>query len=214
MRVLIAFERSGVVRDAFIAEGVDAYSCDLVPSKSPGPHIVGDAFQLISIDSWDLIIAHPECTYLSASGLHWNGRVPGRSEKTAMALEDIKKIWAAPVKHLCIENPVGCINSRIPSMPRPQYIQPYDFGADASKKTGLWLRGLPKLSIKREWRKAGRLVQHNGKMVERWGNQTDSGQNKLAPSSDRAANRAETYPEIARQMAAQWVRHLKESYSK
>lgn len=100
-----------------------------------------------------------------------------------------------------MENPVGCINSRLPFMPKPQYVQPYDFGEDASKKTGLWLRGLPPL-VPTE-RVAGRIV--NGK--ERWANQTDSGQNNLGPSDDRWKLRSYTYQGIADAMAKQWGSH-------
>ena len=197
MKVLIACEYSGTVRDAFTNRGHDAMSCDLLPTDQPGAHHQGDMFDL-DLSSFDLIIAHPPCTYLSVSGLHWNKRNPERAAKTEQALEFIERIWAIPVDRLCIENPVGCINSRIPYMPKPQYVQPYDFGEDASKKTGLWMRGLPPLQATE--RIAGRII--NGK--ERWSNQTDSGQNNLAPSKDRWKIRSTTYQGIANAMAEQW----------
>lgn len=198
MKVLVACEYSGRVRDAFIRAGHDAMSCDLLPSESDfGPHYQGDMFDL-DLSQFDLMIAHPPCTYLAVSGLHWNKRQPERAAKTEEALEFIQRIWEAPVPMVCIENPVGCINSRLDFMPNPQYVQPYEFGEDASKKTGLWLRGLPPLQPTE--RIPGRIV--NGK--ERWDNQTDSGQNKLGPSDDRWKIRSYTYQGIADAMAKQW----------
>lgn len=198
VKVLVACEYSGRVRDAFIRGGHDAMSCDLLPSESDfGPHYQGDMFDL-DLASFDLIVAHPPCTYLAVSGLHWNKRNQERAQKTEDALDFIKRIWEIPVKMLCIENPVGCINSRLNFMPKPQYVQPYDFGEDASKKTGLWLRGLSPLVPTN--RIPGRIV--DGK--ERWANQTDSGQNKLGPSDDRWKLRSYTYQGIAEAMAQQW----------
>ena len=141
MKVLVACEFSGTIRDCFIAMGHDAISCDLLPTEARGPHIQGDILDILYDSSWDLIIAHPPCTYLAASGLHWNKKIEGRAEKTEEALDFITAIWEAPVEKLCIENPVGCINTRLDFMPKPQYVQPYNYGEDASKKTGLWLRG-------------------------------------------------------------------------
>lgn len=198
MKILVACEYSGRVRDAFIRAGHDAMSCDLLPTESGfGPHYQGDVFDL-DLEQFDLMVAHPPCTYLAVSGLHWNKRQPERAAKTEEALAFVKRLWDAPIDKVCIENPVGCINSRLPDMPKPQYIQPYDFGEDASKKTGLWLRGLPKL-VSTE-RVPGRMV--DGK--ERWDNQTDSGQNKLGPSDDRWKLRSYTYQGIADALAKQW----------
>ena len=197
MKILIACEYSGRVRDAFKVKGHDAWSCDLLPTDTAGQHYQCDMFDL-DLESFDLIIAHPPCTYLSVSGLHWNKRQPERAAKTDEALKFIERIWSLKAPKLCIENPVGCINSRLPNMPKPQYIQPYDFGEDASKKTGLWLRGLPALTPTK--RIKGRIVENK----ERWDNQTDSGQNKLAPSKDRWKLRSTTYQGIADAMANQW----------
>ena len=192
-RVLVACEFSATVRSAFA--GHEAWSCDLLPSEQPGNHFQGDVLEIMG-DGWDLMIAHPPCTYLSSSGLHWNKRVEGRAALTEEALAFVRALWAAPIPRICIENPVGCISTRI--QPATQYIQPFDFGHDASKKTGLWLKGLPPL------RPTGfvepRLV--NGK--KRWANQTDSGQNKLGPSETRWAERSATYQGIADAMADQW----------
>ena len=196
MKVLVACEYSGRVRDAFLARGHDAISCDLLPTDSPGPHYQGDVLELIRREKFDLMVAHPPCTYLCSSGLHWNGRVPGRAEKTEEALEFVRALLFCEIPRIALENPTGCIGTRIRKS--DQTIQPWQFGADASKATCLWLKGLPKLvptSIVEP-----RIV--NGK--KRWGNQTDSGQNRLGPSDDRWKVRSETYLGIAEAMAAQW----------
>lgn len=196
MRVLIGCECSGRVRDAFRKRGHDAWSCDLKPTETPGPHIMVDLLAVLN-DGWDLMIAHPECTYLCSSGLHWNGRVPGRAEKTEWALEFVKVLMAAPIDRIAIENPVGKIGTRV--RPADQYIQPYEFGDNASKTTGLWLKNLPLLKSTC-YVPPARIV--NGK--PRWANQCDGGQDKLPPSPDRAADRARTYAGIAEAMADQW----------
>lgn len=196
MRVLVACEYSGRVRDAFLARGHDAISCDLLPTDVPGPHHQGDVLELIRREKFDLMVAHPPCTYLCSSGLHWNGRVPGRAEKTEEALEFVRALLSCDIPKIALENPAGCIGTRIRKS--DQIIQPWQFGADASKSTCLWLKGLPKLvptSIIEP-----RIV--NGK--KRWANQTDSGQNRLPPSEDRWKIRSETYVGIAEAMAAQW----------
>lgn len=197
MKVLIACEHTGAVRDAFIKAGHDAMSCDLLPDESPkgGPHYQGDVFDIIG-DGWDLMIAHPPCTYLCSSGLHWNKRVSGREEKTLEALEFVKALMAVDIPRIAIENPVGRIGTAIRKA--DQYINPYQFGHDASKRTGLWLKGLPLLQPTRHV--MPRLVKDK----KRWGNQTDSGQNKLPPSADRWKLRSATYSGIADAMAYQW----------
>lgn len=196
MRVLVACECSGKVRDAFVALGHDAWSCDIKPTESPGNHIQGDVREALKQD-WDLIIAHPPCTYLSVSGLHWNSKRPERAQKTEEALAFARLFFDHPCPKIAIENPVSCISSRIRKP--DQIIQPYDFGHDASKKTCLWLKGLSKLEATGPYVEP-RLV--NGK--KRWANQTDSGQNNLPPSKNRAALRSETYSGIADAMALQW----------
>jgi hypothetical protein len=150
------------------------------------------------------MVAHPPCTYLSVSGLHWNTR-PGyewRAAETEAGLEFVRTIMAAPIERIAVENPVSCISSRIRKP--DQIIQPYQFGHDASKKTCLWLKNLPKLPIIPALRYPGRQVLHNGKLVERWANQTDSGQNRLGPSADRWKERSATYTGIAEAMAWTW----------
>jgi len=196
MRVLVGCEFSGTVRDCFLALGHDAVSCDILPTEARGPHIQGDVVDVLYGSDWDMAILHPPCTYLASSGLHWNKRQPERAEKTERALEFITMLWNAPVPRMCIENPVGCINTRLSFMPKPQYVQPYEYGEDASKKTGLWLRGLPNLQPT-EYIEP-RIV--NGK--SRWSNQSDSGQSKLGGGSGH--ERSKTYFGIAAAMAEQW----------
>ena len=197
MRVLVACEESGVVRDAFRARGHAAYSCDFLPNDSPY-HYQGDCLEYLG-GEWDLLIAHPPCTYLSVSGLHWNKRRPERAELTERALEFVQELMDADwIPRMCIENPVSCISTRIRKP--DQIIQPYEFGHDASKRTCLWLRNLPPLEKDPANYVEPRLV--DGK--KRWANQTDSGQNRLPPSPDRARRRSETYSGIAEAMAEQW----------
>jgi hypothetical protein len=195
MRVLVACEYSGIVRDAFIAKGHEAVSCDLLPTDKTGPHYMGDVMDIVN-DGWDLMIAHPPCTYLSASGMHWTTRGLRDPKLTEDALAFVKVLMEAPIPRIAIENPVSIISSRIRKP--EQIIQPYEFGHDASKRTCLWLKNLPKL--KKTQYVAPRMV--NGKA--RWANQTDSGQNRLAPSDDRWKIRSETFMGIATAMADQW----------
>lgn len=195
MKILVACEYSGTVRDAFIRGGHEAMSCDLLPTDAPGPHYQGDVMDIIG-DGWDLMVAHPPCTYLSVSGMHWTTRGLRDPQLTEDALEFVRQLMAAPIPRIAIENPVSVISSRIRKP--DQIITPYQFGHDASKKTCLWLKGLPLLRPTQFIEP--RIV--NGK--PRWGNQTDSGQNKLPPSADRWKIRSETYTGIANAMADQW----------
>ena len=142
MRVLVACEYSWIVRDAFIALGHDAMSCDLLPTERPGPHYQGDVFDVIDYP-WDLMIAHPPCTFLSVSGMHWTTRGLRDPQLTEDALIFVRRLMDAPIPRIAIENPVSVISSRIRQP--DQIINPYQFGDDASKKTCLWLKGLPKL---------------------------------------------------------------------
>jgi hypothetical protein len=195
MKVLVACEYSGTVRDVFIAKGHEAVSCDLLPTDKPGPHYQGDVQDIIK-DGWDLMIAHPPCTYLSVSGMHWTSRGLRDPQLTEDALSFVRLLLGAPIKRIALENPVSVISSRIRKP--DQIINPWQFGHDASKKTCLWLKELPLL-------KPTQLVEPrmvNGKA--RWGNQTNSGQNRLGPSEDRWKIRSETYVGIANAMAEQW----------
>lgn len=192
MRVLVACEYSGRVRDAFRALGHDAMSCDLLPTDAPGPHYQGDVFDILG-DGWDLMIAHPPCTYLSVSGMHWTTRGLRDPQLTEDALEFVQRLMDAPVERIAIENPISIISSRIRKP--DQIIQPWWFGHDASKKTCLWLKNLPLL------RPTDMLP---GDAKTRRANQTASGQNKLPPSKDRWKIRSATYKGIADAMAQQW----------
>ena len=195
MRVLIACEYSGAVRDAFRAAGHDAMSCDLLPSEIPGPHHQGDVRDVLG-DGWDLMIAHPPCTYLSVSGMHWTRRGLRDPQLTEDALDFVRLLLAAPIPRIAVENPVSVISTRIR---RPdQIIQPWQYGHDASKTTSLWLKNLPTLQPTQIVEP--RIV--NGR--RRWANQTDGGQNRLSPSPDRWKRRSATYAGIAGAMAAQW----------
>jgi hypothetical protein len=196
MKVLVACEYSGTVRDAFRAAGHDALSCDLLPTDVPGPHYQGDVTDIIN-DGWDLMVAHPPCTYLCSSGLHWNKRRPERAQMTEDALKFVQFLLDAPIPRIALENPIGCIGTRIRKA--DQTIQPWQFGHDASKSTCLWLKNLPLLT-------PTAVVEPriaNGK--KRWANQTDSGQNRLPPSEYRWKIRSETYAGIAAAMVAQWA---------
>lgn len=192
MRILVACEYSGTVRDAFIKAGHDAMSCDLLETDSPGPHYQGDVMDVIN-DGWDIMIAHPPCTYLSVSGMHWTTRGLRDPQLTEDALDFVQKLLNAPIEKIALENPVSVISSRIRKP--DQIIQPWWFGDDASKKTCLWLKGLPKLTP---------TEMLPGDAKTRRGNQTASGQNKLPPSKDRWKERSKTYQGIANAMADQW----------
>jgi len=195
MHILIACEYSGTVRDAFIAKGHDAMSCDLLPTDVPGPHYQGDVFDIIN-NGWDMMIAHPPCTYLSVSGMHWTARGLRDPQLTEDALEFVTRLMAASIPRIAVENPISVISSRIRKP--DQIINPWQFGHDASKRTCLWLKNLPLLTPTDIVEP--RIV--NGK--KRWANQTDSGQNRLPPSEDRWKIRSETYTGIAQAMATQW----------
>lgn len=231
MKFLIMGEFSGRVRDAMIRGGVDAVSCDFRPTERPGPHLQGDVRNYLHM-GWDGMIAFPDCTFLCGSGLHWNGRIPGRAEKTEEALKFVQFLLNQPFRFIGLENPIGCISTRISRnfmadgpgdweilplgfkardrIPM-QIIQPYEFGEDASKATCIFTKGLPPLVKDPARRFPGRMVEWprgSGKFVERWGNQTDSGQNRLTPSETRAKDRAETYQGIADAFGDQWGRFL------
>jgi len=212
MRVIIGFAFSGIERDMFAAMGHDAWSCDLLPCETPGKHYQGDIRDILH-DGWDMMIAHPDCTYLTCSAEWAYGNGPyhqkvkpetlvgaARCKARDDALDMVRLLLAAPIKRKVIENPRGVISTRI--RPASQYIQPYDYGEDASKITGLWLENLPLLKPTKRVR--GRIVMHNGKLVERWANQTDSGQNRLTPGPDRWKERARTYQGWSDAFAAQW----------
>lgn len=192
MRVAVLFERSGVVRSAFASRGHTVVSCDLRPAQDngPGAHIVDDVTRRIWY-GYDLIIAHPPCTAIAVSGNRYYAGTQARQQ----AIDLIEWVWNLPSERLAIENPVGQINTYLPDLPRPQYIQPWQFGHPESKKTGLWKRNLPDL-------KPTHVLDKPASGY--WNNQTPSGQNRLGPSPDRADRRSRTYEGIAQAMAEQW----------
>lgn len=189
MRVLVACERSGRVRDAFLAKGHDAWSCDLFPSEAGGPHMVGDVLDKLGL-GWDMMIAHPPCTHLAVSGARW---FSAKRQQQREALDFVRHLLAAPIPRVCIENPVSILSTvfREPD----QVIQPWQFGHPEAKATCLWLVNLPVLFPTRVL-----ALPECGY----WQNQTPSRQNKLGPSHERTALRAKTYEGVATAMAEQW----------
>ena len=195
MKVLVACEYSGTVRDAFIARGHDAISCDLLPTDATGPHHQGDVYDLL-MERWDLIIAHPPCTALTVAGNSTYGeckpRYPERLE-AAVWTEDLWENCKAVSNKVCFENPVGVL-TRLTSMPKANYIQPYQFGHKEQKRTGLFLHNLPPLVPTDDVYTEMMLLPKN--VRERL--------HYLPPSPDRWKLRSTTYQGIANAMAEQW----------
>jgi hypothetical protein len=210
MRILIGYSACPITRSAFEARGHEVWTCDLLPSRDGNQdrHLQCDVWDVAG-DKWDMAIFHPMCTYLTVSAA-WAfkdgpyhqkvkpGTLVGAERRAARdeALENFRRLLALPYPK-AIENPAPSFISKA-IRPPDQTIQPYEFGDDASKRTGLWLDRLPPLTPTK--RIAGRIV--NGR--ERWSNQTDSGQNKLSPGDNRWLERSKTYPGIAQAMASQW----------
>lgn len=190
MRVLVACEYSGTVRDAFLALGHDAMSCDLLPTDAPGPHHQGDVRDVLH-EGWDLMIAHPPCTHLAVSGAKWFDKKKAQQEA---ALDFVRLLLHAPIPRIALENPVSIISSRIRKP--DQIIQPYEHGHEATKTTCLWLKGLPPLLPSNIVGKGARHVTKSGKSLPEWYN--------LPPSADRWKLRSATFPGIAKAMAEQW----------
>jgi len=189
-RVLVACEFSGIVRDAFIEAGHDAVSCDLLPSERPGPHIVRDVAEVAyweGLGPWDLMIAHPPCTYLAVSGARW---FSGRRRQQESALRFVQKLLDAPIPRIALENPVSVISSRIRKP--DQIVQPWMFGHGETKATCLWLKNLPKL-------KPTNIVPEREPRVH-----------YASPGPDRWKERSRTLPGLAQAMAAQWGPLLQE----
>jgi len=180
MKILVACEYSGIVRDAFAAIGHDATSCDLLPTERPGQHYQGDIRDIIG-DGWDLMICHPPCTHLAVSGSRW---FAGKQKEQAEALDFVRFLLSAPIPLIALENPVSVISSKI-RKPN-QIIQPWQFGHGEQKTTCLWLKGLPNL-------RPTNIVAGREQRV--W---------KMPPSPDRWKERSRTYPGIADAMASQW----------
>ncbi len=192
MKVLIACEFSGIVRDAFIAKGHDAWSCDLLPTEKEGPHIQDDVLKHLK-NGWDLMIAHPPCTHLAISGAVW---FKYKQKEQLEALEFIRYLLNTNINKIALENPVGVISTRIRKP--DQIIQPYWFGHEAQKQTCLWLKNLPKLIPTNIVDRGKIWVTKNGK--KRGGAWTMC----LPPSPDRWKIRSRTFQGIAQAMAEQW----------
>jgi len=194
MKILVACEFSGTVRDAFIARGHDAWSCDILPTEVPGPHIEGDVLPVLN-QGWDLMIGHPPCTRLANSGVRWlytGGRGGERDPKMWEAMLEgvafFNALWAAPIPKIAIENPVMHRHgkARLTAGEQSQIVQPYQYGDPYQKATCLWLKGLPKLV-------PTNIVE--GREQECW---------NQSPGPDRWRKRSKTYQGIANGMAAQW----------
>lgn len=191
MKVLVACEFSGTVREAFRSRGHDAWSNDIEDAEDGSPyHLKMDARLALLHDKWDMLIAHPPCTYICNSGAHWLIRRPGRTQQMRDAVDFFMLLWQSSIPRICIENPTPTKKAGLP--PYNQAIQPWWFGDDASKRTCLWLKNLKP------------LVATAPLVKSRYANQTPSGQNNLGPSADRAKERSRTYPGIARAFAEQW----------
>lgn len=196
MKILIACEFSGIVRDAFSRAGHYAMSCDLLPSETPGLHYTGDVKDVLG-DGWDMMIAHPPCTYLASMGIWWNKKRPERWPLTYAAREFVEAIWSASIPKVAIENPIGYLNR---NWKKPtQIIQPWQFGHEANKPTCLWLRGLPPLIPTKIVGKGEFYVKANGTRMSKWSHIT-SGTNK----EKRAKIASKTFTGIADAMADQW----------
>ena len=186
MNVLVACEYSGTVRDAFIAHGHNAMSCDILPSDAPGPHHQGDIFDVID-GQWDLMIAHPPCTYLCNSGVRWLHTDSARKYEMQKGAEFFKKLAEVNIPMIAIENPIMHKYAvEIIGRRQDQVIQPWMFGHGETKATCLWLKNLPKLE-------ATNIVEgREGRL------------HKLPPTADRGKLRSKTFQGIADAMAAQW----------
>lgn len=197
MRVLIACEFSGVVRDAFARRGHDAWSCDLLPSETPGQHVQGDVLEILR-DGWDLLIAHPPCTDIASIGrAHFKRkRAEGKQQK---ALRFFLSLLNAPIRKIAVENPIGVASSYIR---RPdQIIQPWQFGDEASKRTCLWLKNLPGLKPTKIVSRGEFITYHTKTRVQtypKWFEQA-----KHSPEG-HGKTRSRTFPGVAKAMATQW----------
>ena len=194
MRVLVACEYSGVVRDAFLAAGHDAMSCDLLPTDAPGPHYEGDVFDIIG-NGWDLMIAHPPCTYLSNSGVRWLHTDITRWPKLIEGGVFFRRLLTADIPKVAVENPImhkyaaAIIGAR-----QTQVIQPWMFGHPEQKATGLWLRGLSPLVPTNDVREVMATLPIQDQQRIHY----------ASPGPDRWKLRSTTYAGIAAAMAAQW----------
>lgn len=194
MRVLVACEYSGTVRDAFAVLGHDAWSCDILPTDAPGNHYQGDVTDILG-DGWDLLIGHPPCTYMTNSGVCWLHKDPTRWQKLDEAAAFFLTLWNAPVPRIAIENPVmhKYAKERI-GVEQAQTVQPYHFGHMEQKATCLWLKGLPRLGATNNVKAAMMQLPVSERQRLHY----------LPPSPDRWKLRSKTYQGLADAMAAQW----------
>jgi len=190
MKILIACEFSGTVRDAFIKRGHDAWSCDLLPTEVEGPHIQGDVLNILN-DGWDLMIAHPPCTHLATSGARW---FKNKEKEQKEALEFVSLLLNAPINKIALENPISIISSRIRKP--DQIVQPWMFGHPEQKSTCLWLKNLPLLKPTNIVEKGEMHITKSGKKLPKWYN--------IPPREDRWKMRSKTFEGIAAAMAEQW----------
>ena len=194
---MVACEFSGVVRRAFRERGHDAWSCDLIEAEDgDGHHLQRDVRDVLR-DGWDLMVAHPPCTYLASMGIWWNAKRPERWPLTKAAKRFVEDLWDAPIAHVAIENPIGYLNKNW--RPPTQIIHPWQFGHEASKPTCLWLRGLPILLPTQIVGKGEFYTKKNGTRMAKWSHIT-SGTRK----AERARIASRTFLGIAAAMAEQW----------
>lgn len=195
MRVLVACEYSGRVRDAFIRRGHDAMSCDILPTDSPGPHYQGDVQNILG-DNWDLMVAHPPCTYMTNSGVTWLHKDPTRWAKLDDAAAFFKMLLDAPIEKIAVENPImhKYAKERIGGVKQTQVIQPWMFGHTEQKATCLWLKNLPPLAPTNDVKAEMLQLPDNERQRLHY----------LPPSADRWKLRSTTYMGIAEAMADQW----------
>lgn len=194
MRILVACEYSGIVRDAFIKKGHEAISCDLLPTDKPGPHYQGDVFDIMN-DGFDLMIAHPPCTYLTNSGVTWLHKQPGRWEKMELGAKFFKSLLEADIPKIAVENPIMHKYAReIIGTRQTQIVQPYHFGHLEQKATGLWLKGLPELHETNNVKEEMLKLPDNQRQRLHY----------LPPTKDRWKIRSTTFQGLADAMANQW----------
>ena len=180
MKILVACEFSGTVRDAFMARGHEAVSCDLLPTERTGPHVQADVLRILN-EGWDMLIGHPPCTHLAVSGARW---FKDKMQEQADAVAFFMALAMSGINKVCLENPVSVISTK---WRKPdQIIQPWQFGHPETKATCLWLQNLPKLQ-------PTNIVQGREARVH-----------KMPPSPDRWKNRSRTFQGIANAMAEQW----------
>ena len=221
MKVLVACEFSGIVRDAFAELGHDAISCDLLPSEKPGKHYQGDVLDILN-DGWDLMVAHPPCTYLTVTGSKWyyhpddkdlpiekrraHPKFPNRAKEREYGVAFFMTLANSNINRIAIENPVGIMSTR---WRKPdQIIQPWLFGDSVSKRTCLWLKNLPQLKPTQIVNKGEFIEFRSGKRMPKWYNDCAI---KAKTTGERRTLRSKTFPGIAKAIANQWGKILLEN---